>query len=117
MYVRGDWHLWVYCCDWAVFNGSKLIGDSASNARMDRAAAFLDGQKLLSARVIARGVRSIFEFDLGARLETRPYDRTSEQWMLFEPKGNVLAVRADKRYSYGRGNRHPDRMKWLAIDA
>jgi frataxin-like iron-binding protein CyaY len=62
-------------------------------------------------------MRSYFEFDLGGRLETKPYDRTSEQWLLYEPNGNVLTVRADKRYSYGPGDRQPSRESWLAVDA
>jgi hypothetical protein len=62
-------------------------------------------------------MRSYFEFDLGGRLETKSFDRMSEQWLLYEPRGNVLTVRADKRYSYGSGDRHPSQQTWLAIDA
>lgn len=116
-YVQGDWHLWIYGCHWAVFEGSRLIGNSDSKRRIDRAARFLNGQKLVKAWVVPRGMRSYFEFDLGGRLETKPYDRASEQWLLFEPNGNVLTVRADKRYSYGSGDRQPGRERWLAIDA
>ena len=116
--VRGDWHLWIYCCDWAVFEGSRLIASADSrNHRIDRATRYLNGQKIVTARVLPRGTRTRFEFDLGGRLETRPYDRKSEQWLLYEPGGNVLAVRADKRYSYGPGDRHPDQQRWLAINA
>jgi hypothetical protein len=62
-------------------------------------------------------MRSVFEFDLGGRLETKPYDRTSEQWLLYEPNGDVLAVRADRKYSYGPGDRHPSKVRWLTVDA
>lgn len=115
--VCGDWHLWIYCCDWAVFKGARRIGDSGSRRSIDRAADFLNGQKLVKAWVIPRGMRSVFEFDLGGRLETRPFDRTREQWLLYEPNGNVLAIRADRKYSYGPGNRHPAKEKWLSVDA
>jgi hypothetical protein len=60
-------------------------------------------------------MRSYFEFDLGGRLETKPFDRASEQWSLYEPNGNVLSVRADKRYSYGLGDRQPNQERWRAI--
>src|SRR5215217_5037296 len=63
--VHGDWHLWIYCCDWVVRKGDVVIGDSSSARRVDRAAAFLDGQKLLSATLRPRGARTHFEFDLG----------------------------------------------------
>ena len=84
---------------------------------MDRAARFLDGQRLVKAWVVPRGMRSVFEFDLGGRLETKPFDRSSEQWLLFEPRGNVLLVRADKKYWYGPSDRHPSKQRWLAADA
>src|SRR4051812_45142066 len=28
--VRGDWHLWIYCCKWQVFSGGRRIGFSES---------------------------------------------------------------------------------------
>ena len=115
--VHGDWHLWIYCCDWAVFEGERLVGDSRSKQSIDRAARFLDGQRLVKAWVVPRGMRSVFEFDLGGRLETKPCDRAREQWLLYEPNGNVLAIRADRKYSYGPGERHPSAERWLAIDA
>jgi hypothetical protein len=115
--VHGDWHLWIYCCDWAVFEGERLVGDSRSKQSIDRAARFLDGQRLVKAWVVPRGMRSVFEFDLGGRLETKPSDRAREQWLLYEPNGNVLAIRADRKYSYGPGERHPSAERWLAIDA
>lgn len=116
IHVQGDWHLWIYCCSWVVYDASgKIKGQSTSKASMDRAAAFLDGQKLVSAQLVRRGMRTLFKFDLGATLETRPYDRSSEQWMLYEPSGKVLCVRADKRYSYGSGKHPPERVEWIEI--
>jgi hypothetical protein len=115
--IHGDSHLWIYCCNWAVFNGTRLVGHSGSKRSIDRAARYLNGQKLVKAWIVPRGMRSVFEFDLGGRLETKPYNRTSEQWLLYEPKGNVLSVRADHRYSYGSGDRHPSKEGWLTIDA
>ena len=101
-YIRGDWHFWIYCCEWGVFDRSdKLVGDTSSKKSIDRAAQFLNGQALVASALIPRGMHTVFEFDLGARLETKPYNRTGEQWMLYEPDGKVLTVRADKRYSYG----------------
>lgn len=45
--ARGDWHLWIYCCDWEVRSGGSLIGTSSDDDEaMARAAKILDGQKL-----------------------------------------------------------------------
>lgn len=90
--VRGQWHLWIYCCAWAVTVDGAPVGDSSSDAAIDRAADALDGQKLLRvARAPGPGAWQ-FDFDLGGRLVTWPYD-DAEQWMLYEP--NDLVTTAD----------------------
>ena len=60
----------------------------STQLRMGRAAEALDGKKLVLATIKSRGCRSIFEFDLGAKLETKPYDRSSE-WLLKPPKNSA----------------------------
>ena len=115
VYVRGDWHLWIYCCDWFVYESGKLVGECSSKSRIQRAAWALDGQKLIAVSIIPRGTHSIFEFDLGGRLETKPYDRKSEQWMLFDPSGRVLTFRADKMYSYHSADKAPEEDDWRPI--
>jgi hypothetical protein len=52
---------------------------------------------------------------LGAELETKPFNRTSEQWLLYEPDGNVLAWRADRKYRHGPGNRPPSKKHWRRL--
>ena len=114
--VRGEWHLWIYCCDWSVFDDSgKLVGDTSSKRAIDRAAKYLDGQALVASALIPRGMRTVWEFDQGATLKTKPFNREDRQWMLYEPEGKVLALRADKHYCYGPGNREPDKERWLPI--
>jgi hypothetical protein len=117
VHARGAWHLWIYCCDWRASENGKLIGDCSSRRSIDRAAEFLCGQKLVDVNVVARGMRCTFQFDLGGRLETKPYDRRSEQWMLYEPSGHVLTVRADKTFSYSKGNIEPARESWMELGA
>src|SRR5947209_15880038 len=40
--VRGEWHLWIYCCQWYVYTGKKLVGDAdlegSTKRRIRRAA-------------------------------------------------------------------------------
>jgi hypothetical protein len=111
--LRGDWHLWIYCCLWQVRDRRKVIGDWTSKRRMDRAAAYLDGQKLISVDIARRGVRTVFEFDLGGRLETAPYDRNREQWLLYEPAGTVFTVKAGRYYQHQRGNFPYGAGEWI----
>jgi hypothetical protein len=93
--VRGEWHWWLYQCDWEVRSAGRVVGGSSRKAAVGRAADFLDGQRLVRFSVGPRRAQCRFEFDLGAVLTTRPYDAKSEQWMLFEPSGRVLVLRGD----------------------
>jgi hypothetical protein len=113
--VRGEWHLWIYCCDWQVFSAGKRIGDSSTKLKMRAAADCLSGQKLVRFSQSARNSRSEFGFDLGATLRTRPFDSKSEQWMLFEPSRKVLVVRADGRYGYQHSDRPRKQDGWRPI--
>jgi hypothetical protein len=114
VHVAGEWHLWVYMCDWRVLSDERVVGDSSSTRRITRAAKFLNGQALIDIILARRGARTTFLFDLGGVLETRPYDRRSEQWLLYEPDGHVFTLRADRRYSYCMGD-HKGPERWRAV--
>jgi hypothetical protein len=114
--VHGARHLWIYCCGWSIRLQGRTIATSASSARTIRTAAYyLDGQALTRASVDAARGRSIFDFDLGGSLSTRLYDQQSEQWMLFEPSGRVLTVRADGNYTYQPRPTPPDQDRWIPL--
>lgn len=117
--VHGEWHLWIYCCQWNVYTGKKLVGhsalDSSSKRPIGRAARELDGQKLMHVEVDPSRGASVFSFDLGSRLETQPYDADSEQWMFYQPDGMVLSYRADGAYSHQPGDTPRSEQKlWVA---
>jgi len=106
VFIHGDWHLWINCCDWKVFSNRKLVGQSTAKSTFQKVAGTLDGQALIGFSLTPKPVRCRFEFDLGGRLETHPYDRRSEQWLLFDRRSQtVLMLRADRVYSYGPSNR------------
>ena len=113
-YVAGEWHLWIYQCMWAVYNGATCVGDWSSPRRIDKAAQFLNGQKLSGVDVSTRGSKTRFSFDLGAVLLTQPYNRTAEQWLLYEPNGNVLILKAGGWFSYGPGKTSTDHWRKVA---
>lgn len=113
--VHGAWHLWIYCCEWRVESGGRTVGDSSAWRRIDAAARVLDGQKLIGITLAPRGARTKFVFDLGAVLETRPYDRTSEQWSLYTPTGRVISFRADRKYAIAKGGQPESQHRWRAV--
>ena len=113
--LRGDWHLWIYCADWTVYDKRRRVaGSEASKAKIDEAADLLDGQALTRASFHYRGCRSVFSFDLGGRLVVTPYGNEDEAWMLYEPSGTVLTLQGDKTFSHDSSNADPDSVVWKA---
>ena len=110
--VSGQWHLWIHSCAWQVFTGPKRVGHSnlrgSSKLPIQRAARELDGQKLVQVTVAPHGATTVFEFDLGSRLEAKPDNETSDQWLLYEPSGYVFSLRGDGCYSHNPGDTLPD---------
>ena len=118
--VHGEWHLWIWSCDWRFFRHNLLIGDSESPKKeIKQIALDLEGQALVNIKVIGAGI-TIFEFDLGGRLETRPYleenkeAEPEEQWLLYQPSGMVFTFRSDNRYSNHMGH-EPTPREWLQV--
>lgn len=91
------------------------MGGTTSKAAIDRAARELDGQALKRVLALPHAGCSRFEFDLGAVLETQPYDEESEQWFLYEPKGYVLTMRWDGLCSYERADLPDDQATWQRV--
>jgi hypothetical protein len=120
--IHGDWHLWIYSCDWRFFRSNILVGDSESNKKeLKQIALDLEGQAPLSVKVNGAGM-TVFEFDLGGRLETFPYSditeetEPKEQWMLFQPSGMEFTFRSDGKYSHQMGNEPPN-DEWIPLES
>ncbi len=119
--IYGDWHLWIWSCDWRFFRNDTFIGDSDSSKReLKEIALDLEGQALVSVKVISVGY-TIFEFDLGGRLETQSYlsendeSEREEQWLLYQPSGMVFTFRSDGKYNNHMGN-EPTPDEWIPMD-
>ena len=102
IFVKGAWSLWTWGCDWSVRNRGRLVGDSKTNKRASEAALFLDGQRLKSVTIEGRS--TFFDFDLGARLATKPWDKSGEQWSLRCPKDFFLIYFSDRTYTFSHGS-------------
>ena len=116
-FVHGEWRLWIYCCHWRAFQGgAQLAWSEDGSASIARAAAQLNGPKLLAVNVEPSTGRSTFTFDLGGSLETWPYgaDRTDEQWIILT-EDETFAYRADGFCSRGPKATLPAQQQWLPI--
>ncbi len=117
--VRGDWHLWIYACNWRVLDAGQPIGRSeGSNDEIDSCARLLNGQKLLRVTVAPTTGASRFDFEGELVLATSRMDQddlSCENWMLATPTGDWFSYRADGRYSWHAGDTTPDQAVWLDI--
>lgn len=98
-----------------MLSGNKRIGDSSTKTKMRCAAEFLNGQKLIGFSISPQNVNCVFEFDLGASLKTRPYDKDGEQWLLYGPSQKVLTLRADGLYKCMRSDVPEDQGRWKPL--
>ncbi|HEY9679929.1 MAG TPA: hypothetical protein V6C76_18140 [Drouetiella sp.] len=120
--IKGEWHLWIYCCHWNLtLDGDLLAHSESSRGDIKNALEHIDGEKLVRVSVNPQAGESEFEFELGGKLKTVPYERTShrdeydESWMFFEPDGNVLVYRGDGKYRWHSSSRssEPTEQIWL----
>lgn len=118
--VHGEWHLRLECCQWTIEQfGTQLAHSESNNDLMKKAARQLDGQRLIKLWMQPDTVITHFEFDLGGKLTTYPYENENEddleQWVFYEPEGLVLSVRADNQFCHMPENTHPDDQRWDPI--
>ena len=120
-YVRGTWHLWIYCCEWSLtVGGAEMAHSESDDTTMARALGVLNGQALVRVEVDAHDGSTEFAFDLGCSLTTQPappgsYSDPVRQWMLYQPSGQVLSVRADGTYNDSPGTNDPNDAVWSRI--
>lgn len=119
VYIHGDWHLWIYLCDWKIyFQGQELANDESNRRTIKKATAELDGQALTQV-IINNSLVTTFEFDLGGKLEAIPnydiFEKTDDLWRLYEPSGKVFTLRADGCYCHMAGNIPSDKGKWKLL--
>jgi hypothetical protein len=112
-WVRGQWHLWIYCCRWSLtLHDAPISHHETTPPTMSRALRLLNGQMLTDVQV-SDDATTTFTFDLGCVLTTRPaplvvYDGdVVEQWFLYQPSGEVLALWGDGRVSRSSEPRAP----------
>ncbi len=117
--MRGEWHLWIYCCDWENFQKRQYIADSESEDRLiEQALSYLNGQKPVSIEIDSANNSCSFRFDLGGLLKTTSgdYEPLTDEWLLFDRFGYVLCYRNDACYSYHPSNSSDESAIWKKID-
>jgi len=95
-HYHGDWHLWLYQCDWELRSGERLLAHSESKKRiMQLAIDNLNGTELTDVSFDTRQVLTAFTFNRQLHLTCKPYtDAASDEecWMLFMPDRQVASL-------------------------
>lgn len=116
--VRGEWQLWIYCCQWSLshFDVQIAHGESSDHT-INQALRLLNGQALTDVR-IESVARTTFQFDLGCELSTWPasldaYDgEPVDQWSFYKPDGTVVTLRGDDMVSDLPTDQEPTDRDW-----
>jgi hypothetical protein len=121
-FVGGEWHLWIYCCQWSLMLADvQLAHCESDDVTMHRALHVLNGQALSAVEIEPSDGRTRFSFDLGCTLLTLPaeagvYDREPiAQWYLYGRSGLVLSVRGDGTYRINDRHQKRDDWSWQPI--
>jgi hypothetical protein len=92
--TRGEWHLWVYQCDWKLIQRRKpILSSDDSRADIAHVVEMLEGHALESVHVHGDDFNTDFEFRGGMSLRCTGYadeDQDDERWLLFMPGHKVL---------------------------
>src|SRR5664280_1471741 len=98
-YVRGQWHLMIYCCQWSLsLNGTQLASSESDEITVNRALGVLNGQALTDVSINPVDGSTRFTFDFGCVLVTTP---APDDVYDFEPVGQWALLPAVPRGSHG----------------
>jgi hypothetical protein len=99
---RGEWFLWVYCCDWRLEKGYEILAASEDPRPVLREALRkITNLTLESVNVSPPAGDAVFVFEGGYTL--RLFSVTSshyESWKLFTPGRKVLVVGPGSHWVY-----------------
>jgi hypothetical protein len=95
-HYHGDWHLWLYMCEWQLYSRRRLLADSESKKHiMQVATDNLNGEPLTHVSFDSQQMTTEFTFGQDLRLVCKPYTDATEDdecWMLFLPD-QVVSLR------------------------
>jgi hypothetical protein len=96
-HYHGDWHLWLYQCEWDLSSNGRLLAHSESKKKvMQLAIDNLNGAELKSFSFDSQRMMTGFSFDNDLRLSCKPYpDAVPDEqcWILFTPDRQAASLR------------------------
>lgn len=93
--AHGEWHLWLYFCDWRLESDPRIVtGSNDEGEVIDAALQDAKLGKLQHVELSQPFKDLVIQFESGHRLRTfsSSSDPTADQWKLYMPDGNCLIV-------------------------
>ena len=105
----GEWHFWIYMCNWEIYHNYKLIAHSEDETEdMEKGVKNFDGLRLISIDPFSSSGTSEFYFEDNYILKTFPYedeDDDDDHWMIYCPDGNVFTLQSANRWTYEKSSK------------
>jgi hypothetical protein len=96
-HYHGDWHIWLYQCDWSLNSNGRCLADSESKKKlMQLAIDNLNGSELTDVSFDSQRKITEFVFGNDLHLRCKPYANAAadeEYWILFTPDRQVASLR------------------------
>jgi len=91
---HGEWHLWLYMCNWRLESPSGvLVGSSDERETIEKALNTMHWGSVSEAIVDEPALDLRLSFASGHRLKTFSSESTGEdQWILYTPDGMAISV-------------------------
>jgi hypothetical protein len=95
-HYHGNWHLWLYQCDWSLSSETHELANSESKKKLMHLAILnLNDAELVSLSFDQKEMLTEFVFKSDLRLRCKPYadaDPDEQCWMLFMPDRQVASL-------------------------
>jgi hypothetical protein len=96
-HYHGDWHLWLYQCEWTLTSNGRLMANSESKKKlMQLAIDNLKGAELTDFSFDSQRRITEFVFENHLELKCKPYADAApdeDYWILFTPDQQVAGLR------------------------
>jgi hypothetical protein len=96
-HYHGDWHLWLYQCEWDLSSSGRSLAHSESKKKvMQLAIDNLNGAELKGFSFDSQRMITGFSFDHNLHLSCKPYPDAvpdEECWILFTPDRQAASLR------------------------
>ena len=101
--AHGEWHLWLYMCNWRIEFADKILAGSAdSRKEIQKALDATTFDKITEIQLASPSLDLVIQFGTSLRILTfSSSSGEADQWWLFTPDGNCLRVHGGGKYVCG----------------